>query len=488
MRKTIQQLEQSARLLDPSLQQRKDWNQAIHQYADNFLNDIETAKGYVTSETQGSGITDLPFSETSKNLPELLKLLDKEVDSQGINAASGAHLGYIPGGGVFPTAMGDYIAAVTNKYVGMFFASPGGVRIENQLIRWMCGLVGYPENSLGNLTSGGSIANLIAIVTARDAKEITSKKVEKAVIYLTEQVHHCVQKAIRIAGLNEAVIRYIPMDEQYKMDADYLEVQVRVDKKNGLIPFLVVGSAGTTDVGAVDPLERIGTIANEHNLWFHVDAAYGGFFLLTENIKNTDGTNLKDLFAGVELSDSLAIDPHKGLFLAYGLGAVLIKDVKSQMNAHFYRANYMQDATDFNPADEPNPADLSPELTKHYRGLRMWLPLHLFGIAPFRACLEEKILLTRYFYEEVQKIGFEVGNYPELSVAIYRFIPKDGNANVFNERLVQHLQKDGRIFVSSTNLKGIYWIRIAILSFRTHLNHIDLYLEILREAILELED
>lgn len=487
MRKEIKQLEQTARLLDPSLQTRTDWNAAIQQYADSFLSEIETAKGYVTSETQGKGITDLSFSETSKNLPELLKILETEVDSQGINSAAGSHFGYIPGGGLYPSAMADYLVAVANKYTGIFIASPGGVRMENQLIRWMCEMVGFPENSLGNLTSGGSIANLIAIVTARDAKEITSRKVEKAVIYLTEQVHHCVQKAIRIAGLHEATIRYIPMDDHYKMDADYLEVQVRVDKKNGLIPFLVVGSAGTTDVGAIDPLERIGRIAEEHNLWFHVDAAYGGFFLLTENIFNENGDNLKTNFAGIELSDSVAIDPHKGLFLPYGLGAVMIKDVKAQMNAHFYRANYMQDANDFNPADQPNPADLSPELTKHARGLRMWLPLHLFGIAPFRACLEEKILLTRYFYEEVQKIGFEVGNYPELSVAIYRYVPKNGEANEFNELLVQHLQKDGRIFISSTNLKGVYWIRIALLSFRTHLNHVDLYLKMLQEAIIELE-
>ena len=487
MRNKIQQLEETARLLDPSYLKRTDWNAQIKQYANDFLDKLDTAKGYVASENQGKGILDLPFEETSKNLPELLELLDKEVDSQGINAASGAHFGYIPGGGLFPAAMGDYLAAVTNKYTGIFIASPGGVRMENQLIRWMCELIGYPKNSLGNLTSGGSIANLIAIVTARDAKEITSRKVEKAVIYLTEQVHHCVQKAIRIAGLHEAIIRYIPMDNRYRMDADYLETQVQTDKQSGLIPFLVVGSAGTTDVGAIDPLERIGLIAQAHNLWFHVDAAYGGFFLLTQNIENENGDNLKASFAGIELSDSLAIDPHKGLFLPYGLGAVLIKDVKAQMNAHFYRANYMQDANDFNPADEPNPADLSPELTKHARGLRMWLPLHLFGIAPFRACLEEKILLTRYFYEAVQKIGFEVGNYPELSVAIYRYIPKNGDANAFNERLVQYIQKDGRIFVSSTNLKGVYWIRIALLSFRTHLEHVDLYLKILEEAILELD-
>ena len=487
MRTTILELEKKARLLDPPPQMRNEWNTAVQAYADDFLKDIETAKGYTTSEGQGKGVLELNFDQP-KPLDQLLEVLKKEVDDQGINAAAGSHLGYIPGGGIYPTAMGDYLAAITNRYVGMFFASPGGVRMENQLIRWMNDLVGYPSNALGNLTSGGSIANLIAIVSARDAKGITSKKVDKAVIYLTEQVHHCVQKAIRIAGLSEATIRYIPMDERFRMDADFLEVQARIDAKNGLIPFMVVGSAGTTDVGAIDPLNRIADVAEEHDMWYHVDAAYGGFFLLAD-AQNQEGQAIQKSFEGIERSDSVAIDPHKGLFLAYGVGAVLIKNVKAMMDAHFYRANYMQDATDFNPSDEPNPADLSPELTKHFRGLRMWLPLHLFGIEPFKAALTEKIMLCRYFYEEVQKLGFEVGPYPELSVAVYRYVPTTtANANAFNEALLGHLQRDGRIFVSSTNIKGAFWIRIAILSFRTHLQHIDLFLEMLKEGVAHLQE
>jgi glutamate/tyrosine decarboxylase-like PLP-dependent enzyme len=177
----------------------------------------------------------------------------------------------------------------------------------------------------------------------------------------------------------------------------------------------------------------------------------------------------------------LAIDPHKGMFLSYGLGAVLIKNVQAQMESHYYQANYMQDTFEAN--DELSPADLSPELTKHFRGLRMWLPLQLFGIEPFKACLEEKIWLTRYFYEEVQKLGFEVGSYPELSVAIYRFIPKNSAPNEFNKKLVEYIHKDGRVFISSTTINGDFWIRIAILSFRTRLWTIDLYLEILKEGI-----
>jgi glutamate/tyrosine decarboxylase-like PLP-dependent enzyme len=358
------------------------------------------------------------------------------------------------------------------------------VRIENMLIRWMCKLVGYPETALGNLASGGSIANLVAFVTARDFKKITSRKVRKSVIYLTEQVHHCVHKAIRIGGLAEAIVRNVPMDERFRMVAEELAVMVQQDTAKGLNPFLVVASAGTTDTGAMDPLDKIATVSRQYNLWFHVDAAYGGFFLLAD-VENPDGTSVKSSFQGIEKSDSVAIDPHKGLFLAYGLGAVLIKNVKAQMESHFYRASYMQDT--FGAKEELSPADLSPELTKHWRGLRMWLPLQLFGIQPFKAALEEKIWLCRYFYEEIQKLGFEAGPYPDLSVCTYRFVPENGNPNDFNRRLVAYVQQDGRIFVSSTTINGQVWIRLAVLSFRTHLREIDILLEIFKHGIQTLQ-
>jgi len=294
---------------------------------------------------------------------------------------------------------------------------------------------------------------------------------------LTEQVHHCVQKAIRIAGLNESIIRYIPMDSEFKMSAEALAKQVATDRNSGLKPFLVVGSAGTTDAGAVDPLDAIADIAEANDMWFHVDAAYGGFFILVES--------LKEKFKGVERSDSLAIDPHKGLFLSYGLGAVLIKDVKAQFESHYYRASYMQDTLGVN--EELSPADLSPELTKHFRGLRLWLSLHLFGLEPFRACLEEKYLLCRYFYDEIQKIGFEVGPLPQLSVCMYRYHPKNGDVNEFNLKLVELVKEDGRVFISSTNLNGVTWLRLAVLSFRTRLKTIDILLEVLKGGIETLE-
>ncbi len=435
-------------------------------------------------ENPAAGILDFPFGEP-KPMEQILDVLKNNLPNAGINPASGGHLGYIPGGGIYPGALGDYLAAVTNEYAGIFFGGPGAVRIENMLIRWMCGLVGYPETALGNLASGGSIANLIAFVTARDFKKITSEKVRKSVIYLTEQVHHCVHKAIRIGGMAEAIVRNVPMDGHYRMDAEKLAEMVAADVAAGLNPFLVVGSAGTTDTGAMDPLDKIAGVCQQHDLWFHVDAAYGGFFILAD-VENPDGTTIKETFRGIEKSDSVAIDPHKGMFLAYGLGAVLIKNVKAQMESHYYRANYMQDTV--GATEELSPADLSPELTKHWRGLRMWLPLQLYGIQPFKAALEEKIWLCRYFYEEIQKLGFEVGPYPDLSVCTYRFVPENGDANEFNRRLVEHIQRDGRIFVSSTTIDGQIWIRLAVLSFRTHLREIDTLLEMFENGVNALKN
>lgn len=477
MLEKIQQLETESRKLDPTASQRQDWNQQVQQHADAFLNSLDVRKAYEYKGTDSKFLSSFEITDAPKNLEQLLSILDEQFEQVGINSASGGHLGYIPGGGVYPSALGDYLAAVSNKYAGIFFSSPGAVRIENQLIRWLCEVMGYPTTALGNLTSGGSIANLIAITTARDFKNIRSKEVEKAVIYLTHQTHHCVQKALRIAGLAEAQLRYVPMDPHFRMDVIKLRALVNEDVINGLKPFLIVASAGTTDTGALDPLNEIADVAQEHNIWYHIDAAYGGFFILVDELKSR--------FKGIERSDSVAIDPHKGLFLPFGIGVILIKNVEAVFQSHHYVANYMQDALKI--AEELSPADLSPELTKHFRGLRLWLPLHLLGLQPFKAALEEKILLCRYFYDKIQSLGFEVGPYPDLSIAIYRYVPEDGDANIFNEQLVEYVQRDGRVFLTSTKIDGVFWIRLAVLSFRTHLREIDLCLEILKTGVQELE-
>jgi glutamate/tyrosine decarboxylase-like PLP-dependent enzyme len=463
-------LHASSSALEPSEEQRAALLGAVKKHTDSFIANIDTDRAFKGLHGGQSGL-DIDSGTTS--IHELLSIYDRELQQKGLNPASGGHLGYIPGGGLYTSALGDMLAAVSDQYAGMYFGGPGAVNMENALIDWTKEVFRYPATSVGNLSSGGSIANLIALTAARDRYGIKNQNVPKSVIYLSEQVHHCVQKAIRIIGLEDSIIRYIPLDETFRMDANVLRSSVERDKQDDLLPFLVIGSAGTTDTGAIDPLDTIADIAEENDLWFHVDAAYGGYFILVES--------LKEKFTGIERSDSLAVDPHKGLFLPYGTGIVLVKDVDAVMHSQHYTANYMQDARS---ADTPiNPADVSPELTKHFRGPRMWLPLRLHGLEPFKACLEEKILLTHYMREELVKLGFQVGPAPDLSVSFFWYEPESGNADTFNKRLIELIHQDGRVFLSSSVIGGRFVIRIAILAFRTKLHTINAGLEMISDSL-----
>jgi len=452
---------------------------AVVAYGDEFLDHLRERKAYEIQKEKAKALRQSPIAEGPAAIEKLLRIQRECVDEPGLNPASPGHLAYIPGGGIYYASLGDYLAAVTNRYAGVRFAGPGAVEMENLLLDWMAGLVGYPQGSGGNLASGGSIANLIGIVTARDAHGLKANNFNRVVAYMSQQVHYCVDKALRVAGLRECVRRYVGMDNRYRMIPAELDRTIAEDRRAGLIPWLVIASAGTTDVGAIDPLEEIGWVAKSNGLWYHIDAAYGGFFAIVEECR----VRLR----GMELSDSIVLDPHKGLFLPYGTGAVLVKDKQALHRSHYYRASYMQDILAEESQEVGSPAELSPELTKHFRGLRLWLPLKLHGVEPFRACLEEKLLLTRYFHQQVQRLGFEGGPEPELSVATYRYVPRSGDANEFNAALLKEIHRDGRVFVSSTILDNKFMLRMAALTFRTHLDTIDLLLRILKEKVEWLE-
>ena len=344
------------------------------------------------------------------------------------------------------------------------------------VLRWVADELGFPPEAVGNLTSGGSIANLIAVVTAREAHEIGAASVPSQVVYLTSQAHHSLDKALRIAGLGEVVVRRIPIDAAFRMRADLLADQIVADRAAGLRPWLILGAAGTTDTGAVDPLDQLADIAARERCWFHVDGAYGGFFVLTESGKRK--------LRGIERADSVVLDPHKSLFLPYGSGIVLVRDPEPMRRAHQGDGAYMQDIPD--DLTETSPSDVSPELTRPFRGLRIWLPLKLLGVKPFRAALDEKLLLARYFYARVAELGFEVGPPPDLSLVTFRWAPPGltlDETNALNRRIVEWLRTDGRVFLSSTMIDGRYTLRMAILSFRTHRRTVDVALRALGEAV-----
>ncbi|NRB49646.1 MAG: aminotransferase class V-fold PLP-dependent enzyme [Saprospiraceae bacterium] len=464
----IKSLEVIARSLDPKRTAREDLWQQTQTYVEDFLEHLDRQKGYLEAECPK--LSDLVIREEGGQMSEVLNIMRTEIDHAGITSTSGRHLGYIPGGAIWVSALGDLMAAVSNKYAGIYYASPGAVLLENQLIRWLCELIGFPSTAHGNLSSGGSIASLIALTTAREVHQIRSHNIRKSVIYYTPQMHHCLNKAIQIVGLGECICRLIPVNDRFEMDTGVLRQQLEQDVSAGLSPFLIIATAGTTDTGAVDPLEEIAEISRQYSTWYHVDAAYGGFFLLVDE--------MKEKLKGIGSADSVVMDPHKGLFLPFGTGVILIKDGQALVKAHTKEANYLIDAYGL---DEISPADCSPELTKHFRGLRMWLPLHLYGLQAFRACLEEKIFLCRYFHEEIQQLGFEVGPPPALSVTLFRY--PDPEPDIFNKALLEAIHKDGRYFMSSTRIEGALWIRCAVLNFRTHLQEIQGALQMITDCL-----
>jgi aromatic-L-amino-acid decarboxylase len=466
----LQRLERESGLLEPTSARWEAWTQEVFTYATSFLEaNCEGPAWQPCPWTQEELEAQFTLNEEPGTLREILGQLHTYVDTPGLNPASGGHIGYIPGGGLPSAAMGDFLAAIANRYAGIAFTGPGAVALEHALIQWACGLFGLPNSAGGTHTSGGSLANLIGITCARDACELRPADYEKAVIYGSAHMHHCLHKALRIAGLGYSVLREVPLDERFRMDPQALDLMVEQDRKAGLRPFLLIASAGTTDTGAMDPLIDLARLAASHQLWFHVDAAYGGFFKMLPTYQTA--------FAGIEQADSIVVDPHKGLFLPYGSGIVLVRDTALLHKSFAYQASYMQDARI--DTESWSPADLSPELTRHFRALRMYLPLKLHGLNPFRAALEEKILLCRYFFDQAGALGFQLGPYPDLSVCIFRHRTLD------NKQLLDRVLEDGRIFLSSTRIQGEFWIRLAVLSFRTKKRHIDLLLSLLSEALTE---
>jgi glutamate/tyrosine decarboxylase-like PLP-dependent enzyme len=460
LRGDIERFRRATSPLEPDSARRRELGSQALDHALNFLDQVEAAPSLRPAAEALSERLDPEFTEQGRDASAVLDYVGACIEQPGIATTSPRFMGYIPGGGLFHSALGDMLAAASNKYSGFAPAAPGAVRIENACTAWLASVIGYPETSSGTLTSGGSVANLTAIVAAREAADRDGG----GAVYLTRFAHHCVDKALHIAGRGRSPRRTIATDEAFRMSPDALEAALEVDRRNGVRPWLVVASAGTVDTGAIDPLPEIVEICRRYGAWLHVDGAYGGLFSLCD-----EG---RERLRGIERADSVALDPHKTLFLPYGTGAVLVRDGKNLFDAFNASADYIQPFAETDVG--PSPADLSPELTRHFRALRLWLPLQIAGIAAFRAAQSEKLALARYLHARLSELGgFDPGPEPQLSVVAFRYLPKSGDVDQFNERLIHHIQQEARVMLSGTRVEGSFRLRCAILCFRTHLEHVD---------------
>ena len=415
-----------------------------------------------------------PLPREGQPFKELLALLFDEYIPRSFTTAGPGYLAYIPGGGLFHTALADLLSNAVNRYVGVWVAAPVLAQLEVTAVRWLCEIVGYPAGSGGVLTTGGSIANWSAIVTAR--RNLLPEDFLAGTIYTSDQTHHSVMKAAILAGFPERNVRAIESDARFCIKPDALRAAIAQDPQ----PFMVVSNAGTTNTGAVDDLNAVADIAEEAGLWHHVDAAYGGFFMLTERGRKA--------MAGIERSDSLALDPHKGMFLPYGTGSLLVRDLTKLKRAHALHAEYlppMQEDPDF-----VDFCEISPELSRGFRGLRLWLPLKMHGVQPFERNLEEKLDLAEWATQELRKMpGIEIVAEPQLSTVAFRVVREglDREAlNTLNQKFLAGINGRKRVYVTATTVRGDFLIRICVLSFRTHMDRMRAGLQDVEAALAEL--
>jgi len=379
---------------------------------------------------------------------------------KSFNTAGPGYLAFIPGGGIPSAAIADLIATSTNRYVGVRPPAPALAQIEETAIAWLARIMGYPATAGGILTSGGSLSTLSAIVAARETK--LPDDFSKGTIYMSEETHYCVAKAARIAGFRDWQVRRVGLDERRRIDPKALAHAIEMDRMKGLKPFLIIANVGTTNTGAIDDLPRLVSIGRSHSMWIHADAAYGGFFRLAD-----EGPAL---MPQIEECDSITLDPHKGMFLPYGNGCLLVKNPETLKRAHSMDAEYLHDVR---PQESFNFSDLSPELSRDFRGLRLWFPLVLHGVDAFKDAIEEKLMLTRWAHERLRSDSrFEILDEPQLSVIAFRLKGDGPAADLMNEELMRRVNARGRVFLSSTKLDGRYVIRLCVLSFRTHMDRV----------------
>ena len=410
-----------------------------------------------------------PAPERGSDLASLLDPLFNDWIPRSFTTPGPGYLAYIPGGGLYPAALADFISAATNRYTGVWLAAPALVQLESNVLDWFRAWMGFPDTARGLLTTGGSMAGFNAILCARERD--LGDDIRSGVLYTSTHAHHSIEKAARLAGIRADRIRLIPVDAGFRMRVDILEQTMRNDRANGLHPFLVASSAGTTNTGAVDPLDAIANLCTAEGVWHHVDGAYGAFFHMCEE--------LRPLLSGLSRADSLTLDPHKGLFMPYGIGALIVRDGAWLRSAHAVSAGYLPGTPD--PDLFYDPSQYGPELSRGFPGLRVWLCVKLYGAARFRAALAEKRALAVQAADRIARLpGVVMVAPPQLSLfAFYLAWPGASLAqeNDATKALLERVTARGRVMITGCPVDGRYLARVCVLSFRSRQAQIDACVE-----------
>ena len=362
---------------------------------------------------------------------------------------------FVPSSPTWPSVLGDFLSAGFNVFQGTWLESAGPSQIELVVLEWFREWLGMPEGSGGVLTSGGSAANLGALVVAREH----AGNPPAGVVYLGDQGHSSLERATRICDIGN--LRKVPAGEDFAVDPAALERAIQEDRANGLTPFMMCASAGTTNTGAVDPLPELARICRGEGLWFHIDGAYGGFAVLTERGK--------DLLDGIGLADSVTLDPHKWLFQPFEVGCLLVREPGALEAAFGVAPEYLQDV-DWG-TEHVNFADRGLQLTRGFRALKIWMSVQTHGLAAFRAAIDEAFdLAVRAERFVGGSADLELLSPAAMGVVCYRFNPADRALDEeelenLNSAIQAAIIESGYAMISSTRLHGTYSLRLCIMNF-----------------------
>lgn len=413
------------------------------------------------------------FPQRAEDYKKILHTVFTEIAVTGQQPGHPGYMAYVAGAGNAISNMAQAISQTLNQFTGHYSLAPGLVTLELEALDWIQTMVGYPENTRAAFfTTGGSLATLSALSYAKHAK-LKGYDLSQGRFYASKNSHHCVGKALAVLGFPKDALVLVPTNESFQMDCRELEKAIQADLSKGLQSLAIIGTSGSTTTGSVDDLFEIAQISKKHNCWFHVDGAYGAFFLLTEHGKKS--------LRGLELSDSVALDPHKTLSLPYGTGCLVVRNRKTMTYEYAGAQTYMPPSPGLSEeAHTPlDFADISPELSRDFRGLRFWLPIKTLGIGPFQLNLEEKLALTQFLVQEIKRIPeLEIVTEPQLTIVNFKM--KDSGQT---RGLLTRINQSQKIFLTGCTLNDQFVIRVCLLGFRSHFADVQNLLQIIKTSL-----
>ena len=461
-------------------------NHQLEKAVDDFVHDFciqkhvedSTPVLQLSGDDQLKKIESIGIPKKGRPVEEVVREMEQEVFRYCGDNNHPRFFGFVPGPASCVSWLGDVMTSAYNIHAGGSRLAPTVNCVEQQVIRYLADLAGFGEKAGGIFVSGGSMANITALTAARDRK-LTEDNLHLGVAYVSDQTHSSVAKGLRVIGITESRLRTVPTDENFRMNTAELEKAVEKDIADGFIPFVVIGTAGTTNTGSIDPLCEIAEICKKYGMWFHVDGAIGASVLMSEKYR--------DLVRGIELADSLSWDGHKWLFQTYGCAAVLVKDVNDLYRSFHVSPEYLKDVE--SDKEHINMFDIGIELTRPARGLKLWMTLQVLGTELMGSAIEQGFKQAKWAEEAVRsKKNWEIVSPAQLAMLNFRYAPEDlseEQKDALNEKISSRLNESGYAAIFTTVLRGKTVLRICAIHPETTREEINRTIDLLDEYAAE---